>query len=295
MIVVIGIKADCYISRSWDTGETMYKIEFNAESEARFGGPYANIHRGDLHAVLEKGVARGSIAFNHRLVALDETRDAIRRVFESGAAVDADIVIGADGVNSKVREYLLGSEPPRYVGMAAHRAIFPTTALRGFEIPDCTKWWGPDRHILVYFMTSRRDEVYVIGVVPRAPFESDAASLPSSRAELFQCFDGFHADLLRVIEVTTDVTVWPIFDRERNDRWSGGRIVLLGDACHPMRPFMAAGGAMAVEDGVIFSPCLAACNDHGEALRCYEATRIPRVTGGQRVSIPNSWVRRATV
>ena len=242
MVVDIGIKADCYISRAWDTGETMYKIEFDAESEARFGGPYANIHRGDLHAVLEKGVAPGSIAFNHRLVALDETRDAIGLVFDNGARVEADIVIGADGVNSKVREYLLGLEPPRYIGMAAHRAIFPTAALRGFKIPDCTKWWGPDRHILVYFMTSRRDEVYVIGVVPRARWESEAAWLPSSRDALFEGFGDFHADLRRVLEVTTDVTVWPIFDRERNDRWSGGRIVLLGDACHPMRPFMAAGG-----------------------------------------------------
>ena len=73
MVVDIGIKANCYVSRAWDTGETMYRIDFDAESEARFGGPYANIHRGDLHAVLEKGVAPGSIAFNHRLVALDET------------------------------------------------------------------------------------------------------------------------------------------------------------------------------------------------------------------------------
>ena len=151
MVVEIGIKANCYVSRAWDTGETMYRIDFDTENEARFGGPYANIHRGDLHAVLEQGVAPGSIAFNHRLVTLDETADAIRLVFANGAAVDADLVIGADGVNSKVREYLLGSDPPRYVGMAAHRAIFPTTALRGFEIPDCTKWWGPDRHILVYF------------------------------------------------------------------------------------------------------------------------------------------------
>ena len=185
MVVDIGIKADCYISRAWDTGETMYKIEFDAESEARFGGPYANIHRGDLHAVLEKGVVPGSIAFNHRLAALDERRDAIRLAFDNGVTVEADIVVGADGVNSKVREYLLGLEPPRYIGMAAQRAIFPTQALRGFKIPDCTKWWGPDRHILVYFMTSRRDEVYVIGVAPRARWESDAASLPSSREELF--------------------------------------------------------------------------------------------------------------
>ena len=294
MVVDIGIKADCYISRAWDTGETMYKIEFDAESEARFGGPYANIHRGDLHAVLEKGVAPGSIAFNHRLVALDETRDAIGLVFDNGARVEADIVIGADGVNSKVREYLLGLEPPRYIGMAAHRAIFPTAALRGFKIPDCTKWWGPDRHILVYFMTSRRDEVYVIGVVPRARWESEAAWLPSSRDALFEGFGDFHADLRRVLEVTTDVTVWPIFDRERNDRWSGGRIVLLGDACHPMRPFMAAGGAMAIEDAAILSRCLAQFDQRDEAYRWYEATRIDRVGDAQRISIENSWMRGAT-
>jgi 6-hydroxynicotinate 3-monooxygenase len=294
MVVDIGIKADCYISRAWDTGETMYKIEFDAESEARFGGPYANIHRGDLHAVLEKGVAPGSIAFNHRLVALDETRDAIGLVFDNGARVEADIVIGADGVNSKVREYLLGVESPRYIGMAAHRAIFPTAALRGFKIPDCTKWWGPDRHILVYFMTSRRDEVYVIGVVPRARWESEAAWLPSSRDALFEGFGNFHADLRRVLEVTTDVTVWPIFDRERNDRWSGGRIVLLGDACHPMRPFMAAGGAMAIEDAAILSRCLAQFDEADEAYRWYEATRIDRVGDAQRISIENSWMRGAT-
>ena len=294
MVVDIGIKADCYISRAWDTGETMYKIEFDAESEARFGGPYANIHRGDLHAVLEKGVVPGSIAFNHRLAALDERRDAIRLAFDNGVTVEADIVVGADGVNSKVREYLLGLEPPRYIGMAAQRAIFPTQALRGFKIPDCTKWWGPDRHILVYFMTSRRDEVYVIGVAPRATWESDTASLPSSRGELFKNFGDFHGDLLRVIEVTTDVTIWPIFDRERNDRWSGGRIVLLGDACHPMRPFMAAGGAMAIEDAAILSRCLAQFDEADEAYRWYEATRIDRVGDAQRISIENSWMRGAT-
>jgi 6-hydroxynicotinate 3-monooxygenase len=94
-----------YISRAWDTGETMYKIDFDAASEQRFGGPYLNIHRGDLHAALEKGVAPGSIAYNHRLLALEETSDAIRLVFENGIKVDADIVVGADGINSKVREF----------------------------------------------------------------------------------------------------------------------------------------------------------------------------------------------
>jgi 6-hydroxynicotinate 3-monooxygenase len=294
LVLERGIKAQCYISRAWDTGATMYEIHFDAGSEARFGGPYLNIHRGDLHAVLEKGVAPGSIAFNHRLLTVDEIGDAMRLVFEDGGSVDADIVIGADGINSKVREYLLGSEPPRFVGSVALRAIFPADALRGMKIPDCTKWWDHDRHALVYFLTHRRDEVYVIGVTPRGDWDSQAAFLPSSRRELIGSFANFHPELQRVLQVTSDVTMWPIFDRERNDRWSGGRIVLLGDACHPMRPFMAAGGAMAIEDGAILSRCLAQFDDPAEAFRWYEATRIDRVGEVQRISIENSWMRGPT-
>jgi 6-hydroxynicotinate 3-monooxygenase len=97
-----------------------------------------------------------------------------------------------------------------------------------------------------------------------------------------------------VLEVAEDVSIWPIYDRERDDRWSGGRIVLLGDACHPMRPYMAAGGAMAVEDGAILSRCLTAFDEPAEAFRCYEATRIPRVADVQRISIENSWMRGPT-
>jgi 6-hydroxynicotinate 3-monooxygenase len=100
--------------------------------------------------------------------------------------------------------------------------------------------------------------------------------------------------LRRLLEAAEDVSVWPIYDRERNDRWSGGRIVLLGDACHPMRPYMAAGGAMAVEDGAILSRCLATFDEPAEAFRCYEATRIPRVADVQRISIENSWMRGPT-
>jgi 6-hydroxynicotinate 3-monooxygenase len=193
-----------------------------------------------------------------------------------------------------VRDALLGPEPPRFSGAVAHRAIFPTERLRGVKIPDCTKWWGRDRHILAYFMTRRRDEIYVIGVVPAASWESDAASLPSTREALFEAFGNFHGDLLRVLEAVDEVSVWPIFDRPRNDHWSGGRLVLLGDACHPVPPYMAAGGAMAVEDATILSRCLATFDEPAEAFRCYEATRIARVGDVQRISLENSWMRGPT-
>jgi 6-hydroxynicotinate 3-monooxygenase len=293
-LIEVGIKAECYISRAWDTGATQYEIHFDAASEQRFGGSYLNVHRGDLHAVLERAVAGGSIAFDHRLVDLKETGDAIGLVFENGVTVEADLVIGADGIRSKVRDVLLGPEPPRFVGMVAHRAIFPAERLRGFKIPDCTKWWGRDRHLLVYFMTRRRDEVYVIGVAPAASWDSDAVSLPSSRKALVEAFGNFHDDLLRVLDVVQDVTAWPIFDRARDDRWSRGRIVLVGDACHPVPPFMAAGGAMAVEDAAILSRCLAQLDTAADVFRCYEATRIPRVGDVQRISLENSWMRGPT-
>ena len=150
-LVQTGIKPHCYISRAWDTGETMYEIVFDAESEGRFGGPYLNIHRGDLHPVLEQIVKPGTIAFNHRLIGLEETSESIRLVFLNGVRAEADIVIGADGINSKVRECLLGTEGPRFVGAVAYRAIFATERLGGVKVPDCTKWWGRDRHILSLF------------------------------------------------------------------------------------------------------------------------------------------------
>lgn len=291
-----GIRPDAFVSRAWDTGETLYELTLDAASEQRFGGPYINVHRGDLHAVLETAVKPGTIAFGQGLVGLEREGQVIRLVFEDGTRRNADIVIGADGIRSKVRDILLGSEPPRFTGRVAQRAIFPTERLRGHTVRDCTKWWSPDRHLLAYFMTRRRDEVYLMGSVPAAAWESEELSLPCPREEFIASFAHFHPDIRRVVEAATEVTVWPICDRERHDCWSGGRIVLLGDACHPVRPYMAAGGAMAVEDAAVLSRCLATIGDDdpADAFRCYEATRIPRVGEVQRISIANSWMHGPT-
>jgi 6-hydroxynicotinate 3-monooxygenase len=289
-LIAAGIKSECYISRAWDTGNTLYEIHFDAESEKRYGGAYLNIHRGDLHYVLEHGVALGTIAFDHELIDLKETGDSIRLVFANGASAEVDIVIGADGIRSKVRDVLLGAELPRFVGAVAHRAIFPAERLRGFKIPDCTKWWGRDRHCLPYYLTNRRDEVYAIGVAPAARWDGEETSIPTTREAYLESFAGFHQDLQRVLEAVETVTLWPIFDRDRDDRWSGDRVVLLGDACHPMPPFMAAGGAMAVEDGAILSRCIAGFDEPKAAFASYTATRIPRVAEVQRISRANTWM-----
>ncbi len=292
----VGIRPDAFVSRASDTGETLYELTLDGASEARFGRPYINIHRGDLHAVLETALEPGSIAFEHGLTGLARMGEGFELVFANGSRQPADIVIGADGITSKVRESIFGHEPPRFTGRVAHRAIFPAERLRGQIIRDCTKWWGPDRHLLAYFMTPRRDEVYLMGSVPAAAWESEEPSLPLAREEFAAAFAEFHPEIRRVVEAASDVTVMPICDRERNDCWSGDRIVLIGDACHPVRPYMAAGGAMAIEDAAILSRCLATIGDRepAEAFRCYEATRIHRVGKVQQISIANSWLRGPT-
>jgi len=289
-LIRTGIKPQCFVSRAWDTGATMYEIHFDEASEQRYGGPYLNVHRGDLHDVLAQAVAPKTVAFDHQLIELKKSKDRYSLRFGNGAAAQADVVIGADGIRSKVREFLLGDGPPRFIGAVARRAVFPSERLGDFKIPDCTKWWGRDRHSLAYFVTGKRDELYVIGVVPAREWDSEAVSLPSSRAALMAEFAEFHADLRRVLSVADDVTLWPIFDRPRDDRWSGDRVVLIGDACHPMRPFMAAGGAMAIEDGAVLSRCILEFDDPAEAFACYAATRIPRVAEVQRISLENSWM-----
>ena len=142
-LIEAGIKSQCYISRAWDSGETLYEIAFDAKTEHRFGGPYVHIHRGDLHGVLERVVTPGTIVFGHQLAGIDETGNAVRLIFGNGATAEADIVIGADGIRSKVREFVIDREPPQFVGAAAYRAIFPAERLRGLQNPGLHQMVGP--------------------------------------------------------------------------------------------------------------------------------------------------------
>ena len=163
----IGLHPDAFVSRQWDTGEILFELPFDAASEARYGAAYINVHRGDLHAVLELALAPGTIAFGRKLAGIDCSGSAVRLAFADGDQAEADLVIGADGLNSKVREVLLGPEHPRYTGHIAHRAIFPAALLKGLPIRACTKWWGPGNHILVYYMTQTREDVYIVTSAPQ--------------------------------------------------------------------------------------------------------------------------------
>ncbi len=290
----VGLHPDAFVSRKWDTGEILFELPFNAESEAHYGAAYINVHRGDLHTIVESALKHGTVQFGKKLQDIESAGAKSRLLFADGTHEDTDIVIGADGVNSRVREFVVGPDLPHYTGHVAHRAVFPASLLKGLPIRACSKWWGEGNHILVYYMTQTREEVYFVSSAPQREWNETASFVPCDRDEFLTVFDGYHPELRTVIEAAPEVTKWPVFERQRVSSWHKGNIVLLGDAAHAMRPYMAAGAAMAIEDAAILARSIAddGAKDAGESFALYEANRMPRVNEVQTISETNTWFRK---
>lgn len=279
-----------WFSRNGLTGDYQSRIPLEG-----YGATYCTVHRGDLSALQMDTMSPGTVQFNKRLTRLEDSGSEVYLEFQDGTSAQAAIVIGADGINSRVRETLLGAEKPNYSGWVGHRAMISAEKLKKFDLTfeDCVKWWGPDRHMMVYYTTSRRDEYYYVTGVPHAAWEFDGAFVQSSREEMSEAFAGYHPVIQALIEATDDVTKWPLFNRNPLPLWSEGRMVLLGDACHPMKPHMAQGAAMAIEDAAMLARCLkeTGSQDYATAFRLYEASRRDRATRVQTVSNANTFLQ----
>jgi salicylate hydroxylase/6-hydroxynicotinate 3-monooxygenase len=283
-------------NRDWRTGEVKFDMIFGESAEAKFGAPYLLAHRGDLHAALASAVPEECVRLNHKLVGLDEAADGVRLTFADGATVTADAVVGADGVHSVVRDILFETAPVQYTGRIAYRTTYPATLLNGEKIDDCTKWWGEDRHIVIYYVKPDRSEIYLVTSQPEPEFRIESWSAKGDVRELRKAFAGFDRQVEQVLAACPDVHKWAIVDREALDRWAEGRVTLLGDACHPMTPYMAQGAAMAIEDAAVLSRCLDGVDRDGiaDAFSRFEATRRERTSRVQATSRANTWLKQKT-
>jgi 6-hydroxynicotinate 3-monooxygenase len=283
-------------NRDWRTGEVKFDMIFGESAEAKFGAPYLLAHRGDLHAALASAVPDECVRLNHKLVGLDETAGGVRLTFADGTNTVADAVVGADGVHSVVRDILFETAPVQYTGRIAYRTTYPAALLDGEKIDDCTKWWGEDRHIVIYYVKPDRSEIYLVTSQPEPEFRIESWSAKGDVRELRKAFTGFDRQVEQVLAACPDVHKWAIVDREALDRWAEGRVTLLGDACHPMTPYMAQGAAMAIEDAAVLSRCLDGVDRDGiaDAFRRFEATRRERTSRVQATSRANTWLKQKT-
>jgi len=280
-----------HLNREWDTGRVMRELPM---PEDLFGAPYLCMHRADLHDALLHAVPPEIIHLDKKLVGLDRRASAVELRFADGTRAQADAVIGADGVHSVVRDIIIGPDMPIHRGRVAYRAVFSKTLLNGFDIgPSRTKWWGPDRHIVIYYTNPARTELYFVTSVPE-PAEwltRESWSAMGDVGELRQAYESFHHDVRAVLEACPACHKWAILDRDPLARWSDGRVALLGDACHAMTPYMAQGAATAIEDGAVLARCLRETGDFEQAFQRYEAHRKPRTSRIQAISRANTWMK----
>ena len=288
-----GFQAHGSLNRAYDSGDLLWERPMGSHSETRYGAPYLLLHRGDLHAALASIVPDKIVSRSRKLIGLEQHNGSVRLAFADGTHADADAVIGADGVHSVVREALFGREAPHFTGRVAYRTTFPASRLGDLAIDDAAKWWGPDRHIVIYYLNPRRDEVYFVTSTPEPDFSVESWSAKGDLQVLRAAYADFHPTVRGVLNACPDVHKWAIVERDPLSRWSDGKITLLGDACHPMTPYMAQGAATAIEDAAVLSRCLDGVEADGiaDAFRRYENTRKDRTARIQMVSRSNNMGR----
>ena len=266
---------------------------------SKYGSPYFFLHRADLHAAIASVVPAELVQLNRKLAGFEQNASGVTLIFSDHAREQADCLIAADGVHSLVREQLLGPEKAQFTGKVAYRTTFDVTRMANVNVPQHrTKWWGKDRHMVIYPVTADRSEIYFVTSQPE-PAEWRTAESWSAKGdidELKASFAGFHAEVQAVLNAAASVHKWALFERDPLPSWSADRVTLLGDACHPMTPYMAQGAASALEDAMVLSRCLADVPREGiaPALKRYEATRKPRTSQIQGQSSKNTWLKGET-
>jgi 6-hydroxynicotinate 3-monooxygenase len=295
-LLEIAVRPKAWNSLMWDTGEPLFSLPLKDVAEELYGAAYLTMHRGDLHALLIGTVASARIHFGRRLVDLQQDAKTVRMKFADGSAAAADVVIGADGVFSCVREWMFGQAEPIYTGYIGHRAVIPAKNLERLgplSFQDHAKWWAPDRHLIVYFLTNERTELYLVtGAYEK--WESPKSWTASSQQEIRDAFFGFHKECQELIDgIEGEVTKWAFFERPPMAPWYRDRIVMIGDACHPMKPHMAQGAAIAIEDAAMLLRCMetAGPSNIDAAFELYQANRMPRASKVQELSRSNTWLR----
>jgi 2-polyprenyl-6-methoxyphenol hydroxylase-like FAD-dependent oxidoreductase len=280
-----------HLNRVGDTGEIKRELPM---PEELYGAPFLCMHRAQLHEALTEVVPGERIHLNKKLVELKQNGGPVTLAFADGTTAKADAVIGADGVHSLVRDIIIGPDKPLHRGRIAYRAVFKSNLMPKEISSSRTKWWGKDRHIVIYYTTKDRSELYFVTSVPEPAdwVTKESWSATGDMHELRAAYAGFHPEVCMVLDACPDCHKWAILEREPLPTWSHGRVVLIGDACHPMTPYMAQGAATAIEDAAVLARCLMGVALEGieAAFKRFEAHRKPRTSKIQEISSANTWM-----
>jgi salicylate hydroxylase len=273
------------MSLTWDEGRLRFRQPLRAISREKYGAPYMTAHRADLHNLLRRAAGDTSLHLGKNCIGAATVDGTAVARFADGTSVEADIVVGADGIRSAIRAQHFGADRPRFTEMMAWRAIVPmecvpTRVGPGGEVAvphgEYFGWLGPNGHVICYPIGVDGDKLNIFGGHVTEQWVEESWSVPSSREELVAAKAGWNEALLEMFRHVEHVYKWGIYDRDPLPQWSRGRVTLLGDAAHPTMPTLAQGANMAIEDGYVLARNLARHDDIETALKTYVAERKPR-------------------
>lgn len=280
-------------ARMGESGREIFNIPLAGRAVERWGAPYLHIHRADyIEALREALMARApdALMLGAEASGYSQNSEGVNLTLKDGRSFTGDVLIGADGIRSKIREAMLGADKPIFTGNVAWRVVVPTAAL-GEQTPHPTAcvWMGRGRHGVTYRLRGGELTNFV-GVVERDDWRGESWSEAGEVSEALSDFNDWHPAITSILKAAKPGSLyrWALFDRAPLDKWTEGRAALLGDAAHPMLPFLAQGAAMAVEDSWALADELSKVGRPVEtSLIAYQERRAPRTTRAQKGSRAN--------
>jgi len=284
-LAAIGVMPRGLEVRSWQSGERILWTPLGYEAERHFGAPYYHAHRAEILEVLVRALGSANVHFASKVARVGHDERGATVTLEDGTTHRGEIVVGADGIHSLVRDQLFGKSTPRFSGTVAWRGTMPAQAVAGLNLEFLSSnWWGPDRSLVHYFISGGRTHNW-IGVGRSQAPSRESWSATGNAEEALAEYAGWHPQVLGVIRATTKLFRMALYDREPLASWHEGRVVLLGDSAHAMLPYHAQGAAQSIEDAYVLAACIAETPSAPvEAIERYERLRKERAEWVQRFS-----------
>jgi salicylate hydroxylase len=282
------------ISRMWDTGEETSRLEMAQAAEERYGAPQLTIHRADLLNALRTQLPPDVIRLGCRVSSVETADDQVKVGLFEGGENTFDVLVGADGIHSPTRTSLFGPEYPEFTGLVSYRSVVDSAKLSVPNMHAFTKWWGPTPDLqIVTFPLNRGRETFVFATTAQDDWREESWTMPGDVTELRKAYSAFHPEARALLDACNEVMKSALYVRDPLPRWSLGHATLLGDACHPMTPFMAQGAGMAIEDAVVLGRALEGVSrsNVAHALAVYENSRKERTARVQIGSRGNEWLK----
>ena len=268
--------------RHFETGEMIVPLERGEKMLEKYGAYQFQAHRADVHDVLIDDLKlhnSNTIYTNHELIDLNEKNNSVELVFSNNETYEVDFVIGADGNRSAVRKIILGDDDPQFAGYVAWRGLVPVELLGEDDFDECgsSAFIAPGRVFARYLV--RNGELYnYVAFLATDEWAEEGWAIPSKVDIVMDIFSDYNQQVKNIIAATpaSDLFKWGIFAREPVSKWSTKNITLLGDAAHPLEPFMGQGASLAIEDGVVLGRIIEDSESSDEIVSRYEAARIER-------------------